>query len=88
MVFPQVSFADELEVYCEIKAGDWVDADEVAKQISEKGCEKGDMLILVVKHFVSLSDIVALACDLERPFVKPANEVFICSYLGYLRKPR
>jgi hypothetical protein len=88
MVFPQASFADELEGVCLINAEDY-SWQQLSKQVSEKGCEKGDMLIMGGgSNLFSLSGAVAQACDLERPFVQPASEVFICHYLGYLRKPR
>ena len=45
MVFPQASFADELEGFCLLLAEDY-SPQQLSKQMSEKGCEKGDMLIL------------------------------------------
>lgn len=88
MVFPQVSFADELEGFCLFSAEEY-SPQQLSKQMSEKGCEKGDMLILGAgSNLFSISGVIAQACDLERPFVQPASEVFLCHYLGYLRKPR
>tara|TARA_B110000881_G_C18101405_1_gene283027 strand:- start:125 stop:427 length:303 start_codon:yes stop_codon:yes gene_type:complete len=87
IMFSQLSFADESEMVCEIRPPKNIE--DLAKEISEQGCKKGDLLLIRdMKITARYKRTAAHACDLERPFTDSDIGVFICHYLGFVRQPR